>query len=429
MSEKDILAEEDLEITAVTAGAVPVQLPGKVVSIFPALAHRNYQIYFIGQTISLVGFWLQAVGIGWLVYELTRSAFWVGTVAAISGLPFLFLATPAGVLVDRVSRQKLLVITQIFEGFIAAVLGFLVISGKINLPLVIVLALINGIIGSFDLPARFAFIVEMIGKRDLASAVSLNAGLFNAARFIGPTVAGLIIATLGVGWAFVFNGISFLPGIWAVAVIRPVIKQRSEDVRPFQSLKDGLAFILKDRKIFYLSVFGAVSSIFLWPYQTLMPPIAQQVFGAGAQGLGSLLSAAGAGSLVGAIFTSAMSKKENRLPFIYWGIAISALSLVAFSQNHNFILAHVLLFLTGLGSLMFVSTLNTWVQILSPDRMRGRIMAVYLTMFVGMMPIGNALAGAIAEKTSSLFAIGLGAVVVLLAGIYFYFRGVLSNFS
>jgi len=430
MQKRDILAEEDLEITAVTAGAAPVQLPGKVVSIFPALAHRNYQFYFAGQAISLVGFWLQAVGIGWLVFQLTHSAFWVGAVAAISGLPFLFLAIFAGVVIDRLNRQKLLIITQIFEAILASILGILVITDHANLTLVILLALANGIVGSFDLPARFAFIVEMVGKRDLASAVSVNAGIFNAARFVGPTVAGLVIATAGTGWAFILNGISFLPGIWAVAMIRPVLSQAKQDnIHPLQSLKDGLNFILKSKQIFYLTILAAIAAIFIWPYQTLMPPIAQRVFNAGAQGLGSLLSAAGAGSLLGAILTSALSQKKNKTPFIIWGLAVSSVSLILFSLNKNFLLAHVLLFFTGFGTIMLASTLNTLVQLLTPDQMRGRIMAVYLTMFVGMMPLGNALAGVVAQKTSSLFAVGLGATLVLIFGVIFYLRGVFTNLS
>lgn len=430
MAQKEIQAVEDLEITAVTAGAAPVQLPGQVVSIFPALAHRNYQFYFAGQAISLVGFWLQAVGIGWLVFQLTHSAFWVGATTAVSGLPFLFLATLAGVFIDKVNRQKLLIITQIFEAIFAIILGFLVITDQINLTLVIILALLNGIVGSFDLPARFVFIVEMVGKRDLASAVSLNAGLFNAARFIGPTIAAIIIATLGTGWAFIFNGVSFLPGIWAVAVIKPILAQKPQvNTHPLQSLRDGLNFILKSQKLFYLTILASITAIVIWPYQTLMPLIAQDVFAKGAQGLGSLLSSAGLGSLVGAIFTSALSHKKDKTLFIVWGLIISGVSLVLFSLNRNFLLAHVFLFFTGFGAIMLASTLNTMVQLLTPDQMRGRIMAVYLTMFVGMMPIGNALAGVIAQKTSALFAVGLGASLVLIFGLFFYLKGVFSNLS
>ena len=430
MTQKDVLAEEDLEITAVTAGAAPVQLPGRVVSIFPALAHRNYQFYFAGQAISLIGFWLQAVGIGWLVFQLTHSAFWVGTVAAISGLPFLFLATPAGVFVDRIDRQKLLIITQIFEAIFATTLGLLVIFGQINLTMVILLALANGIVGSIDLPARFVFLVEMIGKRDLASAVSLNAGLFNAARFVGPTVAGIIIATLGVGWAFIFNGASFLPGILAIAAITPVLKPKVEvDIHPLESLKHGVKFILSDKTLLYLILLATLIAVFIWPYQTLMPLIAENVFESGAKGLGSLLSAAGAGSLLGAIFTSAQSQKQNKNSLIILGLVIASISLILFSFNRSFLMAHILLFFAGFGMITLASILNTLVQLISPDAMRGRIMAVYLTMFVGMMPLGNTLAGVVASRTSSLFAVGLGATVVLLVGIYFYFKGVFTNLS
>ena len=199
MSRKDVEIEEELEITAVTAGAAPIRLPGKVSAVFPALVHRNYQLYFAGQAVSLIGFCLQAVGIGWLVFQLTNSAFWVGTTAAIGGLPFLVFTPFAGVFIDKMDKRKLLIRTQVAEAASAILLGVLVVTGNINLALVLILAVFHGTVGSIDLPARFAFIVEMVGKRDLASAISLNVGEFNAARFIGPTVAGIVIASFGVG--------------------------------------------------------------------------------------------------------------------------------------------------------------------------------------------------------------------------------------
>lgn len=430
MAKGDILAEQELEITAVTAGAAPVQLPGKVVSIFPALAHRNYQLYFFGQGISLIGFWLQAVGIGWLVFQLTHAAFWVGTVAAIGGIPFLVFTTFAGVFIDKVNKQKLLIWTQVAEAISAILLGSLVVTGNINLPIVIVLAVFHGTVGSIDLPARFAFIVEMVGKRDLASAISLNIGEFNAARFIGPTIAGLVIASFGVGWAFILNGFSFLAGIWAIAMIRPVFNHKPQmDIHPLVSLKEGFRFAVRTEKILYFTILAAISAIFIWPYQTLMPPIAEKVFAAGAKGLGSMLSAAGAGSLAGAIFTSAMSKAKNKNHLIFTGLLISAISLFLFSLNRSFTIAHGLLFFAGFGTIMLASTLNTQVQLATPDKMRARVLALYLTMFVGMMPIGNALAGTIAQRTSSQAAIGFGAIVVLVVGLFLYFKGNFSNFS
>ena len=430
MSRKDIELEEELEITAVTAGAAPIRLPSKITSIFPALVHRNYQLYFAGQAISLIGFWLQAVGIGFLVFQLTHSAFWVGTTAAIGGLPFLVFTSFAGVFIDKMNKKKLLVWTQVAEAFSAILLGVLVVSGNINLPLVLVLAAFHGTVGSIDLPARFAFIVEMVGKRDLGSAISLNVGEFNAARFIGPTIAGIVIASFGVGWAFILNGLSFIAGIWAIAAIKPVFNHKPEmDVHPFDSLKEGFKFTLGTKKILYFTILAAISAIFIWPYQTLMPAVAEKVFDSGAKGLGSLLSAAGAGSLAGAVFTSAMTGSKNKNAFIFAGLLISSISLLLFALNKNFFLAHVVLVFAGFGTIMLASTLNTQVQLATPDKMRARVLALYLTMFVGMMPVGNTIAGIIAQKTSSQFAIGTGSAVVLATGLFLYLRGAFSNLT
>lgn len=430
MAKKDITLVEQLEISTRTGAAAPIQLPPKFLSIFPAFAHRNFQLYVAGQAISLIGFWLHQVASGWLVFELTGSAFWVGTTAAIGGLPFLIFTTFAGVFIDKLNKQKLLVATQILEAIIALSLGMLVLTGHVNLTIVVVLAFLNGIVGAIDLPTRLTFIVEMVGKRDLASAIPINNGLFNAARFVGPALAGIIITTFGLGWPFILNGLSFIAGIWAILNIRPIYSYEVDvDTRPLDSLKTGLKFTFGHGKIFYLIILGFASAILIWPFQTLMPIVAQKVFTAGAGGYGSLLSAAGAGSLAGAILTSAMSRRENKIKFVTLGLLISTVSLFAFSLNRNFLLAHLLLAVAGFGILMKVSTLNTLVQLYSPDKMRARVMAVYLTMFVGMMPLGNQLAGIVAHETSAMFTIGLGSVLMLTVGLILYLRGVFTNLS
>lgn len=427
--EKDILIEKELEISTRT-GTAPVQLPPRIISLFPAFAHRNFQLYVTGQAISLVGFWLHQVASGWLVFELTGSAFWVGTTAAIGGLPFLIFTTFAGVFIDKINKQKLLIWTQVIEGAIAITLGLIVLTGHATLPLVIALAFLNGMVASIDLPTRLTFIVEMVGKRDLASAIPINNGIFNAARFIGPALAGIIITSYGVGWPFILNGLSFIAGIWAILKVRPIYSYKADvDTRPIESLKFGLKFAFGHSKIFYFIILGFFSAILIWPFQTLMPIVAEKVFAAGANGYGSLLSAAGAGSLAGAIFTSAMSRRQNKAKLIPIGLLISSLCLLIFSLNRNFAVAHLLLALAGFGILMKVSTLNTLVQLHSPDQMRARVMAVYLTMFVGMMPLGNQLAGIVAEHTSAMFTIGLGAILMLIVGITLYIRGVFTNLS
>lgn len=410
--------------------AAPIVLPQRVINIFPALAHRNFQLYIFGQSISLIGFWLHQVAIGWLVFQLTHSAFWVGTTVAIGGLPFLIFTTLAGVFIDKVDKQKLLIWTQVTEAVLAFALGVLVLTDLISLQLVILLVFLNGIVGSFDLPTRLTFIVEMVGKKDLPSAIPINNGLFNAARFVGPAAAGVIIAGFGIGWPFILNGISFLAGIWAIVKIRPIFKSEADlDTRPFDALMQGIKYSFTHTKISNFILLGFFSAIFIWPFQTLMPLIAEGVFASGAQGYGSLLSSAGFGSLLGAIFTSANSRRENKIPLITTGLVIASIGFILFSLNRNFVLAHLLLFFSGFGTLMMVSTLNSLVQLNSPDTMRARIMAVYLTMFVGMMPVGNFLAGTIAQHTSALFTIGLGASAMLLTGLLFFLKGVFKNLS
>ncbi len=430
MAKEDILIEEDLEITAATAGAAPVILPTRVISIFPALAHRNFQLYFMGQAISLIGFWLQQVGTGYYVFQITHSAFWVGASAAIGGLPFLIFTTFAGVAVDRVNKQKVLILTQAAEAVVDIALGILILTSRANLPLVVIAMFLIGCINSIDLPTRLTFLVEMVGKKDLASAIPINNGLFNAARFVGPALAGILIAFTSVGWTFILNGFSFIAGIWAILAIKPIYKYQAEvDVHPLESLKTGIKYSFTHPKILYFIILAFFSAIFIWPFQTLMPVVSEKVFHTGAHGLGTLLSAAGAGSLTGAIFTSANSARKNKIPLILIGIVISSVSLILFSLNQNFTLAHVILFLAGFGTLMQVSTLNTLVQLNSPDNMRARVMAVYLTMFVGVMPLGNILAGTLAQKTSALFTIGLSAALMLLVGAAFYFKGIFKNLA
>ncbi|KKR78152.1 MAG: hypothetical protein UU23_C0003G0050, partial [Candidatus Curtissbacteria bacterium GW2011_GWA1_40_9] len=415
---------------AATAGAAPVQLPVKFISIFPALAHRNFQFYFAGQAISLIGFWLQQVGLGYYVFQLTHSPFWVGITAAMLGVPMFLFSAVAGVFVERANKQKLLVWTQVLDASVAILFGVVIFNNVASLPVILILAFVSGTIGSVDLPARLTFIVEMVGKRDLASAIPINNGIFNGARFIGPAMAGVLITSFGVGWTFILNGFTYLAGIWAIYNIKPVfIHGLEENIHPFDSMKTGLKYSFTHPKIFYFMLLATVTAVFIWPYQTLMPVVAEKIFNSGAAGLGSLLSAAGAGSLLGAIFTSAVASKQKKGLIVAQGMLISTVALILFAFNRNFTIAHILLFIAGFGVLTQVSTINTLVQLASPDNMRSRIMGVYLTMFVGMLPLGSTLAGSLASRTSSLFTIGIGASIVLVVGTYLYLKGVFTNFN
>lgn len=428
-NENDIVVEENLELAA-TTGAAPIKLPPKLLSIFPAFAHRNFQAYFIGQVISVIGFWMHQVAMSWLVFELTHSALWVGTVAAIGGIPFLIFTTFAGVFIDKANKQKLLIWTQVIEAIIALTIGVLTLTHTITIPIILVLVFINGIVGSIDLPTRLTFILEMVGKRDLPSAIPINNALFNTARFIGPALAGIIIASFSVGWPFILNAISYLAGIWAILYIKPIFISKADmETHPLEALKQGIKFSLTHPKILNFILLAFFSAIFIWPFQTLMPLVAEKVFASGAQGFGTLLSAAGGGSLLGAIFTSANSKRQNKIPLVKAGLVIASVGLIVFALNRNFLLAHLILFISGFGLLMMISTLNTLVQLNSPDVMRARVMAVYITFFVGMMPIGNEIAGLIAHQTSETFTIGLGGAAMLAVGLIFWAKGIFKNLA
>ncbi|MCR4324099.1 MAG: MFS transporter [Candidatus Curtissbacteria bacterium] len=430
MQKDDFTVEEELEVTAATGGSAPIPLPGKVISIFPAFAHRNFQLYFAGQAISIIGFWLHQVAVGWLSFQLTNSAFWVGAVAAATGLPILFFTTFAGVIIDKVDKKKLLIVTQVTEGILAIILGLLVYFSLINLPLLILLSFLIGTVAAIDLPTRLTYMVEMVGKKDLASAIPINNSLFNGARFIGPAIAGALIVKTGLAMPFILNGLSFIAGILAIIAVKPVYIAKSEaNIHPLESLKAGLKYSFGHPKILYFLILGTLSAICIWPYQTLMPIVAERVYHSGAQGYGSLLSSAGLGGFLGAIYTSSRAKSANKGRFIFYGMMVSSVTFILFAINRNFVLAHVLLFVSGFGLILQTATLNTLVQLNSPDGMRGRIMAVYLTMFVGMIPLGNFIMGYVAEKTNAMFVIGVGGAIVFLVGVYFYFRGIFSKFS
>lgn len=428
MSDSDETIIEELEVSAVTGGTAPFKVPTRVASVFPALVHRNFQLYFIGQTISLVGFWLQAVSMGWVSFQLTGSPLFVGLVATASGLPFLLFSTFAGVLIDKTDKQRLIVWTQVGEMIVAAVLGILVLTGTVNTTALLVLAFVAGTIGAFDLPARQAFVIEMVGKKDLTSATSINVGVFNAARFVGPAMAGILIASFGAGWSFILNSLSFIPAIWAILAIRPVYRPNLDlDNHPWESFKEGLRYSFTHKSLVYFMLLGSAAAIFLWPAQTLMPVVSEKVFGIGPGGLGSLLAAMGLGSLLGAVFVSSRSRSQNKKSFIFVGLFTCCLSLLAFAFSRNLWLSHILLFFAGFGLITYISTVNSLVQLMAPDQLRGRVIAVYLTMFVGMMPVGNFLSGLIAQRSSATFAIGFGATMVFLLTCCLYFTHSLDH--
>lgn len=393
---------------------------GKILKLFPAFENKNYKIYFAGQVLSLIGTWLQIVAEGWLVFELTRSAFWVGFVAALTTLPTLLFSLFGGVIVDRFSKKKIIFFSQIGLMFIALTWGFLTVFDLITLWQICVFAFLLGTINAVDMPARHAFVYEMVGKKLSGSAVALNSGAFNFARIIGPGIAGFLIAFWGPGITFILNGFSYLAVIFALLFVHVERIIPKTHPHPIKALKEGLVYSFSHESIRLLLFFTAVVSIFGWSYGTIMPVIAQDTFHTDATGLGLLYSYVGVGAIFATIVVSAFSNKKHSLLFILGGNTLFAVSMFLFTYTNNLLTAFPFLFLGGLGILTQFAVMNTAIQNLTEDRFRGRVMSIYLLMFVGLFPVGNFQVGFLSEHFGTDFALRLGALVTLAFGAFIF---------
>lgn len=396
---------------------------GSFFKVFPALKNRNFRLYFLGQLVSLIGTWLQIVAEGWLVFQMTHSAFMVGLVAAFATLPTLVFSLFGGVIVDRLPKRNILLFTQASSMLLALIYGFLVVFKLINIGEILSLAFLLGVVNALDAPARQAFVGEMVGREYLSSAIALTAGIWNGARVIGPSVAGILIAAVGVGGAFLINGISYIAVIIALILMRLVaIKIPDVHPHPLEAIRDGLGYSFSHPRIKNLLIFSAILSIFGWSFSTVMPVIAQNTFHVGAVGLGQLYSASGVGALLATIVVSAIGRKYNPLVFILGGNVIFALSLFLFTMTTNFFVALIFLFFAGVGLLITFPTINSTIQHLVEDKYRGRVLSIYTVTFLGFFPIGNFEVGLVSEHLGTNFAIRLGAFVILGAGFLLFLR-------
>lgn len=389
---------------------------------FPALRHKNYQFYFAGQLISLIGTWLQMVALSWLVLQITNSAFLVGLVSGLGLLPVLLFSVFGGVIVDRFDKKKILIFTQTILMVLAFILGVLTVFNRINLYEIYILAFLAGTINALDGPARQSFIIEMVGRESMSSAIAINSGTFNIARVIGPAMAGFIIALFGTGLAFIINSISFLALIFALLIIKVKSQKIDFHSHPIKAIKDGISYSFSHPAISVLLIFTVVVSIFGWSFSAILPFIIQDTFHMGAESLGYFYGAVGIGAILGAVSVSAFSNKVSPVVFIIGGNFLTAISLVLFSFVSTLLTAIPFLFLIGFGLILLFSTLNSAIQHIVSDNFRGRVMSLYSLSFIGMLPIGSILIGFIAEKFSSDFAIRLNSIVLIALCFYIYFR-------
>ncbi len=367
--------------------------------VFRALRYRNYRYYYFGQSISLIGVWVQNIAMGWLVYRLTGSALMLGTIAFALQIPSLFITPFAGVLADRWNRRNIIMLTQALSMIVAFLLAWLTLTDNITIVQIIVLAFVNGIILAFDTPFRQSFVPDIITRReDLSNAIALNSSLYNLARFVGPPIGGVLIAWVGEGWCFFINGVSFLAVIAGLAAIRIVRTAKAMHFGSlFFQLKEGINYAWSYEAIRYLITLVALSSFFGLPFQALMPLFAADILKGDSQTLGLLTGALGAGALSGAFYLAA-KKNMQSIPLTTYRTALMfAIGLGVFALSSNMMLSLAALVVTGFGMIVHFNSTNSLLQSIADEDKRGRVVSLYSLTFMGITPLGSLLAGSIAE--------------------------------
>jgi MFS family permease len=377
---------------------------------FRALRHRNYRLFFGGQAISLIGTWMQRIAMAWLVYRLTGSAFLLGVVGFAGQIPTFLLVPFTGVLADRWNRHHILIATQTLSMLQALVLAALVLEGSIAIWHIVSLSVFLGLVSAFDVPARQAFVVQMVeSKEDLGNAIALNSSVFNSARLLGPSIAGLLTAAVGEGLCFLLNGLSFLAVIAALLAMKlPPKEPNSGKAEVLRRLADGFSYAFGFRPIRAVILLLALISLVGMPYAVLMPLFAKDVLHGGAQTLGFLMGSAGVGALVGAIYLASRVRVVQLGRTIPVAAAIFGAGLVAFSRSGVLLLSLAFLAIMGFGMMVQMAASNTVLQTIVDDDKRGRVMAFYAMALMGTAPFGSLLAGGLASK--------MGAPNTLLAG-------------
>ncbi len=390
--------------------------------VLRSFRHRNYRLFFGGQLVSLVGTWMQSVAQGWLVLTLTNSPLDLGIVAAVQFVPVLLLGLFGGVIADAFPKKPTLVATQAVMMALAFVLAALTLTGVVQVWMIVVLALLLGCANAVDMPVRQAFVIEMVGREDVANAVALNSAMFNMARIAGPAIAGLTIAVIGIGAAFVVNGLSF------VAVIAALLAMRDAELRPVtlgpvprtvrevgRTLADGLRYVRRTPIVLLAVVVVGVVSTAGMNFSVVFPAYARDVLGQGAAGYGLLMSSLGVGSVVAAL---ALAVRGRATPWaIVGGAVLAGLAEIAMAPTRAYGVALLLGFAVGLGAVSMAANANSTIQLAVPDGLRGRVIGVYTTVFVGSTPIGGLLTGAVASSVGVAAAIGIGGAISAVAGV------------
>ena len=398
-----------------------MSLRESVAQTLRSLRYRNYRIYFIGQGLSLVGTWMQQVAMAWLVYRMTGSAWWLGIVGFAGRIPVLPLAPIGGVVADRFSRKRILYITNSVAAAQAALLGVLVITGNVEVWHVIALAMLLGTIDAFDIPARQSWFVHMIDDpADVGNAIALNSTIFNAARLIGPSIAGVAIAATGEGPVFLLNAFTYSAMLIALLRIETVSEPKPDrSQKVLANLIEGFQWAWRFTPVRDVLLLMTLVSFLAVPFAVLMPVFATEILNGGPETLGFLLAAQGVGALTAALFMAYRSGMRGLGRLIAFAAAVFGVGLIGFGVSRNFWLSLPLLALAGFGLMLQTASSNTFLQMIVGDALRGRVMSLYTLAFVGTLPLGSLFSGWLAERIGAAATVAAGGAATLVAAAVF----------
>jgi len=389
-----------------------------------ALRHRNFRLFFGGQSISLIGTWMTRVATSWLVYRLTKSSLLLGTVSFAGQIPTFLLAPLAGVIVDRIDRRKVLVWTQALAMLQSLALAWLTLTHRIDITEVLILSSMQGIINAFDMPGRQSFMVKMVEDlADLSNAIAINSSMVNVARLIGPSLAGILIAATNEGWCFLVDGISYIAVIASLMMMR--VASATEPGRRtsmLAQLREGWDYVAGFPPIRTILLLFALLSLMGWPFMVLMPIFAAQVLRGGPHTLGFLMGAVGVGSLISALSLVVRRSVRGLGKMIPIAATAFGVGLICFGLSTNLWLSMALLLLAGFGMMQGLTASNTIIQTLVDEKMRGRVMSYYTMAFVGMAPFGSLLAGTLAHLIGTPRTVIVSGLACILGGLWFWTR-------
>jgi MFS family permease len=389
-----------------------------------ALSYRNYRLFFGGQSLSLIGTWMQQIAMSWLVYRMTNSAFLLGLIGFTGQFPTVIFGSFAGVYADRLNRRNLLIATQALSMVQALLLAFLTLTGLVAVWHLIVLSIMLGTVNAFDVPARQSFVIDMVkNKKDLGNAIALNSFMFNGARLVGPSIAGILIAYVGEGVCFLLNGISFFFIILALLAMRTTQKVRQESSGAvLHEIKEGFQYVVGFAPIRYIILLLGLISFLNMPCVVLMPVFARDILHGGSHTLGFLMGATGIGALAGALYLASRKSVIGLARLITISTCVFGCGIIAFSFSRYVPLSLCLMLFTGFGMIVCMASCNTIVQTVVDEDKRGRVMSFYAIAFIGMAPLGSLIGGIIASKIGASFTLALCGLLSIAGAIFFYSR-------